>query len=309
MQPPVDSFLRHFSLEITPRQVDKVPLIAARVPKDTRIYIALVDPADVDVQLVAARTARMHGLEPVPHVPARFIIDLSDLERRVARLAADAGVRHMLVLGGGASRPLGDFEAAIQLLRTGVFESNGIFGVGIAGHPEGNPDIVRTHGQPALLAALREKQAYISAHGLVGHIATQFLFEAMPLADWLAGVRAAGISLPIHVGIPGPATIKTLVKYASICGVGNSARFIRKQALNVARLLAVSTPDELVSDLATLQVRDPSLAIAAPHFYPFGGFDRLFDWLEAKRTDSGDIEPGPRQHRQEIATLKSARSG
>jgi methylenetetrahydrofolate reductase (NADPH) len=282
MQSAVNSFLRRFSLEITPRQADKLPQIAAKVPRGTRIYIALVDPADVGAQFEAARATRTHGLEPVPHVPARFIVNVLDLERRVARLAVDAGVRQMLVLGGGASQPLGDFDAAIQLFRTGVFERNGIVQVGVAGHPEGNPDIIRKHGEPALLAALLEKQAYIVTHGLSGYIATQFLFEVDPVAMWAAGLRAAGIALPIHVGIPGPATIKTLVRYATVCGVGNSARFIRKQALNVARLLSVSTPDEFVSDLATLRIRNPALGIAAPHLYPFGGFDKLFDWLETK---------------------------
>ena len=194
----------------------------------------------------------------------------------------------MLVLGGGASQPLGDFDAAIQLFRTGVFERNGIVRVGVAGHPEGNADITRKHGEPALLAALQEKQAYIRRMRLDGYIATQFLFEAEPVATWAAGLRAAGIDLPIHVGIPGPATIKTLVRYAAVCGVGNSARFIRKQALNVAKLLAVSAPDEFVSDLAALQLSSPALGIAAPHLYPFGGFDKLFDWLEVKLSSDSE---------------------
>ncbi len=285
MHQPIENFLRGFSLEITPRQSDKLPQIAARVATGTRVYVALVDPADVEPQFEAARAARAAGLEPVPHVPARFIRNADDLERRVARFAC-AGVRQMLVLGGGATQPLGDFDAAIQLLRTGVFERNGITHVAVAGHPEGNPDIIRKHGEGALLAALLEKQAYIGANRLTGHIATQFLFEADPLIKWTIGLRAAGIALPVCAGVPGPATIKTLVKYAAVCGVGNSARFIRKQALNVTRLLAVSSPDRLLSDIAATQAASPHLGFGAPHFYPFGGFDKLFAWLEALIPDS-----------------------
>jgi methylenetetrahydrofolate reductase (NADPH) len=84
------------------------------------------------------------------------------------------------------------------------------------------------------------------------------------------------------VGIPGPATIKTLVKYAAMCGVGNSARFIRKQALNITKLLTVNTPDEFIEQLAVLHFDRPELGIAAPHLYPFGGFDKMFDWLTPK---------------------------
>ena len=128
-----------------------------------------------------------------------------------------------------------------------MFQANGVTRIGIAGHPEGNPDITKIHGEAVLLKALKEKQAYLKANGIDGFIATQFLFEAAPVAEWARTLRAEGIDLPIHVGVPGPATIKTLVKYAAMCGVGNSARFIRKQALNITKLLTVNTPDDFVA--------------------------------------------------------------
>jgi methylenetetrahydrofolate reductase (NADPH) len=133
-----------------------------------------------------------------------------------------------------------------------------------------------------LLNTLRQKNAWLKENGIQGFIATQFLFDAGPLAHWAATIRQEGIDLPIHVGVPGPATIKTLVKYAAMCGVGNSARFIRKQALNVTRLLSVSEPTEFVDQLATLHFDKPELGIAAPHLYPFGGFDKLGAWMKAK---------------------------
>jgi methylenetetrahydrofolate reductase (NADPH) len=168
------------------------------------------------------------------------------------------------------------------LLETGLFQANGVTRIGMAGHPEGNPDISKAKGEAALLEALKSKQAYLAAHGLKGYIATQFLFEAGPVAYWAADLNEAGVKLPIHVGVPGPATIKTLVKYAAMCGVGNSARFIRKQALNITKLLTVSTPDDFIEKLATLHVERPELGIAAPHLYPFGGFDKLLDWVKPK---------------------------
>jgi methylenetetrahydrofolate reductase (NADPH) len=68
-----------------------------------------------------------------------------------------------------------------------------------------------------------------------------------------------------------------------MCGVGNSARFIRKQAMNITKLLTVNTPDDFVQDLADLHASRPELGIAGPHLYPFGGFDKLFDWLASKQ--------------------------
>jgi methylenetetrahydrofolate reductase (NADPH) len=276
------AFLRHQSIEITPKQIEKLPLLKDRLPAGCRVFVALIDAADLAGQIEATRQLAASGFVAVPHVPARFVRDEADLRSRIKALA-EAGSSTMLVLGGGAPEPLGRYDAAIQLLETGVFEANGVTSIGLAGHPEGNPDITKVHGEGVLLDALVRKQAYIKAHGLQGFIATQFLFEAEPVADWARALRGAGIDLPIHVGIPGPATIKTLVKYAAMCGVGNSARFIRKQALNLTKLLTVNTPDEFVADLAQLHATRPELGIAGPHLYPFGGFDKLFDWLSTVR--------------------------
>jgi methylenetetrahydrofolate reductase (NADPH) len=282
MKNPAGSFLAKLSIEITPKQIEKLPLISANVPEGANVFIALIDPADVTNQLTAAKALRAAGFNPVPHVPARFVRDEADLEDRLERLSGEAQVHTCLVLGGGAPTPIGKFDAAIQLLKTGSFQKAAIKSIGIAGHPEGNPDITKVYGEPALVQALQEKQAWIKDNGLSGFIATQFLFEAAPVAYWASELRSRGIDLPIHVGVPGPATIKTLVKYAAMCGVGNSARFIRKQALNITKLLTVNTPDEFVEQLAVLHYDRPELGIAGPHLYPFGGFDKLFEWMTPK---------------------------
>jgi methylenetetrahydrofolate reductase (NADPH) len=279
---PTRAFLNCLSLEITPKQIEKLPVLQQHLPKETRVFIALIDPAEVAQQIVAAKALRAAGFEPIPHIPARFVRDTADLKERVAALVGEAGVTDILALGGGVPSPIGQFDASMQLFRTGVFEAHGIKRIGIAGHPEGNPDITKIHGEEILLKALAEKQAWIKDRGMQGFIATQFLFEAAPVAYWSNTLRAAGIDLPLHVGVPGPATIKTLVKYAAMCGVGNSARFIRKQALNITKLLTVNTPDEFVDQLAVLHFDRPELGIAGPHLYPFGGFDKLFAWLSPK---------------------------
>ena len=281
MDNPVGAFLRKASIEITPKQIEKLPLIISKLTRGSDIFIALIDPADVENQINAAAALKGAGFNPVPHIPARFVRDEVDLKLRMAAFAK-AGVTDILALGGGAPQPIGKYTAAIQLLETGVFEANGITRIGMAGHPEGNPDITRHLGEAALFEALKTKQAWLRAKNIQGFIATQFLFDAGPLALWASQLQDAGIDLPLHVGVPGPASIKTLVKYAAMCGVGNSARFMRKQALNITKLLTVSAPDEFVDQLATLHFDKPELNIAAPHIYPFGGFDKMFEWLRPK---------------------------
>jgi len=276
-------FLAIASVEITPKQIDKIPLLQQNLTQGTKVFIALLDAGDVEHQIAAAAAVRQAGLEPIPHVPARFVRDTEDLKARVGAFTSQAKVKTILALGGGAPQPIGKFDAAIQLMQTGVFEAHGLERIGIAGHPEGNNDITKIHGEGALLSALKAKQTWIKAHNMQGFIATQFLFEAGPLALWASNLRREGIDLPLHVGVPGPASLKTLVRYAALCGVGNSARMIRKQALNITKLLTVSEPTEFVDQLATLHFDKPELGIAAPHLYPFGGFEKLFAWMEGHR--------------------------
>ena len=283
MDNPLGAFLNQASVEITAKQIEKIDLLKQQFAPGASVFVALIDAGDGAGQLTAVAALRSAGFNPIPHIPARFIIDQQDLARRLHEFVSQAMVTDVLVLGGGAPQPIGQYHCAMQLFETGEFQKAGIKRIGIAGHPEGNPDITKIHGEAMLLATLREKADWIKRNDFAGFIATQFLFDAAPLAHWATQLHDAGINLPIHVGVPGPASIKTLVKYAAMCGVGNSARFIRKQALNITKLLSVSEPTEFVDQLATLHFDKPELNIAAPHLYPFGGFDKLLGWMAAKR--------------------------
>ena len=180
----VPEFLGRMSVEITAKQVDKLPLIATRIHPGAEVFVALIDPADLEGQIAAVRAIRQHGLKPVPHVPARFVRDHDDLARRLEAFAREGKVERVLVLGGGAKHPVGDYRAAIELLETGLLQANGVTGFGMAGHPEGNSDITSTLGERALIEALQLKQAYARDNGLDAFIATQFLFAAEPVAAW-----------------------------------------------------------------------------------------------------------------------------
>jgi methylenetetrahydrofolate reductase (NADPH) len=276
------ALLAKASIEVTGKQIDKLPVLQQHLLPGTKVFIALIDASETELQIAMASALRQAGFEPIPHIPARFVKNAADLDERLKRLTGEANVTNVLALGGGAPQPLGDFHCAMQLMQTDLFQKHAIKSVGIAGHPEGNPDITKIHGEAMLIKALQEKNAWLQANHMEGYIATQFVFDAMPVAHWATELQANGITLPIHVGVPGPATIKTLVRYAALCGVGNSARFIRKQALNITKLLSVSEPNEMVSQLAFLHFERPELNIGGAHLYPFGGFDKLFAWTATK---------------------------
>ena len=84
--------------------------------------------------------------------------------------------------------------------------------------------------------AIIEKNAFARNTDLKLYLATQFFFEASSLENWEKKLNSLNNNLEIHAGIPGPATLKTLVGYATSCGIGNSIRFLSKQAMNITKL-------------------------------------------------------------------------
>ena len=65
-----------------------------------------------------------------------LLLDEAQLNDYVSR-CKDLGVKQVLVIGG-SHKQIGVFESSIQILETGYFEG---LKIGIAGHPEGSPDI------------------------------------------------------------------------------------------------------------------------------------------------------------------------
>jgi methylenetetrahydrofolate reductase (NADPH) len=114
-------------------------------------------------------------------------------------------------------------------------------------------------------------------------LVTQFMFEAEPLFAWERMIRAQSSDLPIHVGVPGPATLRSLLSYARLCGVGNSMRVLTRQAGNLLKLASLSYPDALLAALARYRGDDPDCRLERLHFYPFGGLARSARWIEAIR--------------------------
>ncbi len=272
---PVIGLLTGFSIETTPGIAEKIPSFTDLLPAGTSVYIAFLPGTDYGPVVATAARLRREGMNPVPHVAARSLASVAQLDDYIARLAGEAQVDQVLTIGGGVSRPVGSLDRTVQVLQSGVLERHGIRRIGVAGHPEGNPDIpdaeVRT--------ALREKQDYARSTGVEMYIATQFCFDPNAIIRWDRGLRAEGIELPVHIGIAGPAKLKSLIDYARMCGIGASMRVLTRQAGNIAKLTKTSMPDRLIAALARYRANDPICGITRAHFFPFGGMGRTGRWL------------------------------
>ncbi|WP_205624948.1 methylenetetrahydrofolate reductase [Geminicoccus roseus] len=279
----VTGLAQGWSIEITPKQAAKLERIP--LPKGTRVNIAYLPDEDAAQILQTAARLVFEGMVPVPHVPARTLASAEALDVYLRGLAA-VGVREALVIGGGVANQQGPFSSSMDVLETGLFQELGFARIAVAGHPEGSPDI-DAHG---LAGALAAKNEWAARSGMTVELMTQFCFDGRQVLLWEQAIRDAGNRLPIRIGLPGPASIKSLLRYAQMCGVGNSLSFLSKRAGNVLQLVTAAEPDGFVVDLANAVAGDRDNLIAGLHFYPFGGFDKTAAYAKALAEGSFTME-------------------
>lgn len=275
----VESFLQDFSIEVMPRTAEKVEDFRALLPEGSRVYIAHIEGTPIEDMVATAARLNKDGFKVMPHFPARIIKDKAMLADWIARYQGEADVDQALLLAGGVATPHGDFHSSMQLLETGLF---GDFKrLHVAGHPEGNRDIDKDGSDKNVMDALRWKQTFSETTDAQMALATQFAFESGPIIAWADALKDAGISIPVHIGIAGPAKLQTLIKFAIACGVGASLKVLQKRAMDVTKLLLPYEPTEVLTELAAHKAANPDFNISHVHFFPLGGIKTNANWAIA----------------------------
>ena len=235
----------NFSLEIGPKtDLDTLPAL-----KD--VYVTMLPGGDYKETSTQAANLVKKGFNPIPHFPARSIENDEQLKDFVNR-CKNEGVKQALVIGGSRD-PIGKFDSSIQLLETGYFEN---MKIGIAGHPEGSPDI----SDSKLEEAMKDKKPYAD------YIVTQWLLDPQLIVDFISKQ-----SVPVHVGITGPLKITSLIKFANIVGAKNSINFLKSNFSKALDLLKPKDPNDLIE-----KVKSHSDYF---HIYTFGGLKETNKWL------------------------------
>ncbi|MFO7758646.1 MAG: methylenetetrahydrofolate reductase [Roseovarius sp.] len=279
VNPRLEALLQGYSIEVMPRTAEKIDSFRDLLPAGTRVYIAHIEGTPIDDMVATAKRLTDEGFAPMPHVPARIIKDRATLDDWIARYAGEAGVDQALVIAGGVTQPHGVYTSAMELLETGAFDRAGFTRLHVAGHPEGNRDIDPDGTSLNVDAALRWKQRFSDTTDAQMAIATQFAFEAKPIIAWADALRDAGITLPIHIGIAGPAKLQTLIRFAIACGVGPSLKVLQKRAMDVTKLLLPYEPTEVLTELAAHKAANPDCLIERVHVFPLGGIKTSADWV------------------------------
>lgn len=270
--------LSDYSIEVMPRTAAKVSDFRTILPPRTRVYVAHIAGTPIVDMVATVSRLSSEGFAVMPHIPARLVESKRTLEDWLQRYR-DAGANQALLLAGGVSKPAGEYDSSIALLESGLLDRYGFERLHIAGHPEGNRDIDPDGSNTNVMKALHAKQSFSDRTDSEMAIVTQFAFEMEPIAVWEQNLRDAGVTMPIHLGIAGPAKLQSMIKFAVACGVGPSIRVLQRRAKDVTNLVLPYGPTEVLRGLQAHHDATTDSLISQVHFFPLGGIQRAVDFV------------------------------
>ena len=243
---------------------------AAFLPAGATVSVTASPAKGIEATVALCAQLQALGFRTVPHLSARMIRDRAHLSELIAWLEG-AGVDRAFIVGGDAKEP-GDFPDGLTLLRAMADIGHPLSEIGIPCYPQGHAFIA----DAPLLDALRAKTVFAS------YMTTQLCFDPAAIRLWLGQRRSEGLTLPVHVGLPGVAEPQRLLAISARIGVADTHRFLVKNTQFIARLIRSGgfyRPDGLLEGLAPV-IADPSSGIVDLHLYTFNAVDVTERWRQ-----------------------------
>jgi len=269
--------LQDCSFEIAARGHARLAGVQSEISQGTTISVAFLAGDTIAGLVEAAAYVRRLGFTPKPHISARCLSSEKELVDLLTGLRDEAGVDRAFVVGGDPPKPAGPYRDALGVIETGLLGEFGIKRVGIAGYPDGHPTIAND----LLWDAMLRKITVLANRGHELELVTQFGFDATPILGWLDQVRRHGVKAEVRVGLPGPASVGSLLHFATRCGVTVTTAAAAKYGMSLTAPFSSVAPDRLLRDLAA-GLGAGAQGRVGVHFHPFGGLDKAVKWMRER---------------------------
>jgi methylenetetrahydrofolate reductase (NADPH) len=238
------------------------------VPREVRLTVTASPAKGQDATIDLSVALVGHGYTVAPHLSAQQVRDRAHLVDIVAR-CREAGITDAFVVGGDPTDEPTGFNNAHELLVALHEMDHSFTDIGIGGHPEGHP----TAPDELLFQALKDKAP------LATHIKTQIVFDPKVILTWARELKNRGIDLPVHVGVPGAVTRQKLMRVSGGLGIGESAKFLKKQQNLFWRFFIPGgySPDKIIKGLAP-HIGKPDNHIEGFHVFTFNDLEPTEAW-------------------------------
>ncbi len=249
--------------------------VLEHVPRDVRLTVTASPAKGQDATIDLAVSLVGHGYTVAPHLSAQQVRDRAHLADVVAR-CREAGITDVFVVGGDPTDDPTEFAHAHDLLVALHELDHGFTDIGIGGHPEGHP----TASTETLFQALKDKAP------LATHITTQIVFDPEVILTWARELRNRGIDLPVHVGVPGAVHRQKLLRVSGGLGIGESAKFLKKQQSLFWRFFVPGgySPNRIIRELAP-HIGKPDNGLAGFHVFTFNDLGPTETWRQQMLRD------------------------
>lgn len=244
--------------------------VVEHVPTDIRLTVTASPAKGLDATLDCAERLLSKGYRVTPHLAARMVRDRAHLADLVDRLVA-LGVDDVFVPAGDADPAAGIYPGSLDLLRDLSELGRPFPAVGITGYPESHPTI----SDDVTVQAMWDKREHAT------YIVSNLCFDAGMIRRWVERLRRRGVGMPVLIGMPGPVERAKLLSMATKIGVGESTRFLAKNASVFARIAAPGgyRPARLLEQAAPL-FADEALAVNAVHLFTFNQIAETEQWRQ-----------------------------
>ena len=249
--------------------------VVDHVPTDVRLTVTASPAKGQDATIDLSVALVGHGYTVAPHLSAQQVRDRAHLVDIVAR-CREAGITDAFVVGGDPTDEPTGFNNAHELLVALHEMDHSFTDIGIGGHPEGHP----TAPDELLFQALKDKAP------LATHIKTQIVFDPKVILTWARELKNRGIDLPVHVGVPGAVTRQKLMRVSGGLGIGESAKFLKKQQNLFWRFFIPGgySPDKIIKGLAP-HIGKPDNHIEGFHVFTFNDLEPTEAWRKQLMRD------------------------
>lgn len=267
--PHVRTLVENSRLELVPMK--SLEMATADLPACSVVSMTCSPAKSIEATLDATERLVDEGHHVTPHISARMVHSHDHLSELADRISA-LGLPEIFVVAGDADTH-GAYFDAIEFLDDFLALEPAVQHIGFTAYPDTHPLI-----EPGRLhEALHRKQAMILGSGRTAHVSTQMCYSADRIRSWLRRERAAGLTVPVHLGVPGVVDRSKLMTMGMRLGVGSSLRYLSKNRSAIGRLMTQRNyrPDQVLRPLAP-DAR--GLGIDALHLFTFNQVRQTEEW-------------------------------
>jgi len=248
---------------------DQIP----HLPTGCSVSVTCSPTKGIEPTLEISAELQAAGHHAVPHIAARLVEGREHVEKIAARIN-EHGITEIFVVGGDPD-PVGPYADGLSLMKDLLPLCQTVRIVGVPSYPDHHTVIPDAALDEALLA----KQALIKELGLEGFTSTQMCFNAKTIEQWLRRQRERGLTLPVHLGVPGAVDRTRLLSLGTRLGIGSSLRYLRKNSGAIMRIFSPSSydPDKLITPLSK---HADELGIDGLHLFTFNSIDSTVAWQQ-----------------------------